>query len=81
LWAWEKPKLVGSVKISNVLADKTTGLIQTNIGNSSQLVYSISINPSDNTQIAVTGNGIIKILKLQEGTLKTLPIQKLEQKV
>ena len=80
LWAWEKPKLLGSLKISNALADKTTGLIHNN-SSTSQLVQSISINPVDNTQLAITGNGIIRIFKLQEGALKTLPIQKLEQKV
>ncbi|XP_054836556.1 cilia- and flagella-associated protein 57 [Eublepharis macularius] len=53
-WMWEKQRLMAIVK-----AD-----IQNNP------LYQVSFNPQDNTQVCVTGNGIFKLFRYTEGTLK-----------
>ena len=84
LWAWEKPKLLSSIKTANPSTDKnaashTAAAVANNTN--FNLIYSASINPNDSGQIAVIGHGIIKILRYQEGSFKTMPIQKTESKV
>ncbi|KAI8907767.1 WD40-repeat-containing domain protein, partial [Powellomyces hirtus] len=44
------------------------------------VVYQVSFNPSDNTQLCVIGNGIFKLFRYQEGMLKLFSVQKLEPK-
>ncbi|KAJ3172248.1 Cilia- and flagella-associated protein 57 [Geranomyces variabilis] len=44
------------------------------------VVYQVSFNPSDNTQVCVIGNGIFKLFRYQEGLLKLFSVQKLEPK-
>ncbi|XP_038967123.1 cilia- and flagella-associated protein 57 isoform X2 [Rattus norvegicus] len=59
-WLWEKQKVMAVIK-----AD-----IQNNP------IYQVSINPQDNTQVCITGNGIFKILRFAEGTLKQTNFQR-----
>jgi hypothetical protein len=44
-------------------------------------VYEVMFNPTDNTHISVVGNGIVKMLRYQEGTFKPMAVQKFEQRV
>jgi hypothetical protein len=44
-------------------------------------VTQVSFCPSDNTSLCVVGNGIFKLFRYQEGSLKQLPIQKFELRV
>ncbi|XP_046324350.1 cilia- and flagella-associated protein 57 isoform X7 [Marmota monax] len=39
-------------------------------------VFQVSINPQDNTQVCVTGNGMFKLLRFAEGTLKQTNFQR-----
>lgn len=41
-------------------------------------VYSVTFNPQDNTHLCVTGNGIFKMFRYQEGTLKSIATPKME---
>lgn len=34
------------------------------------VVFQVSFNPQDNTQVCVTGNGIFRLFRYTEGTLK-----------
>ncbi|KAM6962429.1 cilia- and flagella-associated protein 57-like [Aplochiton taeniatus] len=61
-WMWEKQKVMATVKTS-VTANP---------------VKQISLNPYDNTQVCVTGNGIFKVFRYTEGTLKQSTFQKLD---
>ncbi|XP_077882206.1 cilia- and flagella-associated protein 57 isoform X3 [Ictidomys tridecemlineatus] len=38
--------------------------------------FQVSINPQDNTQVCVTGNGMFKLLRFAEGTLKQTNFQR-----
>ncbi|XP_007432730.1 cilia- and flagella-associated protein 57, partial [Python bivittatus] len=53
-WMWEKQRTMAIVKVD----------VQNNP------LYQVSFNPQDNTQVCVTGNGIFKLYKYTEGTLK-----------
>uniref|UniRef100_A0A8C3TAC3 Cilia- and flagella-associated protein 57 n=1 Tax=Chelydra serpentina TaxID=8475 RepID=A0A8C3TAC3_CHESE len=59
-WMWEKQRTMAIVK-----AD-----IQNNP------VYQVSFNPQDNTQVCITGNGIFKLFRYTEGTLKQTNFQR-----
>nr|XP_013218266.3 cilia- and flagella-associated protein 57 isoform X1 [Ictidomys tridecemlineatus] len=59
-WLWEKQKVMA--------------LIRTDTQNNP--VYQVSINPQDNTQVCVTGNGMFKLLRFAEGTLKQTNFQR-----
>ncbi|XP_050817064.1 cilia- and flagella-associated protein 57 isoform X2 [Gopherus flavomarginatus] len=59
-WMWEKQRTMAVVK-----AD-----IQNNP------VYQVSFNPQDNTQVCITGNGIFKLFRYTEGTLKQTNFQR-----
>ncbi|XP_065409720.1 cilia- and flagella-associated protein 57 isoform X5 [Chrysemys picta bellii] len=59
-WMWEKQRMMAIVK-----AD-----IQNNP------VYQVSFNPQDNTQVCITGNGIFKLFRYTEGTLKQTNFQR-----
>ncbi|KAL6068558.1 hypothetical protein STEG23_000961 [Scotinomys teguina] len=59
-WLWEKQKVMAIVRSD----------VQNNP------VYQVSINPQDNTQVCVTGNGIFKLLRFAEGTLKQTNFQR-----
>ncbi|XP_061488605.1 cilia- and flagella-associated protein 57 isoform X1 [Rhineura floridana] len=53
-WMWEKQRTMAIVKVD----------VQNNP------LYQVSFNPQDNTQVCVTGNGIFKLFRYTEGTLK-----------
>ncbi|XP_058408125.1 cilia- and flagella-associated protein 57 isoform X2 [Diceros bicornis minor] len=59
-WLWEKQKVMA--------------IMRTDSQNSS--VYQVSFSPQDNTQVCVTGNGMFKLLRFAEGTLKQTNFQK-----
>uniref|UniRef100_A0A5F9C0V8 Cilia and flagella associated protein 57 n=1 Tax=Oryctolagus cuniculus TaxID=9986 RepID=A0A5F9C0V8_RABIT len=59
-WLWGKQKVMA--------------IIRTDIQNNP--IYQVSFNPQDNTQVCVTGNGIFKLLRFTEGTLKQTNFQR-----
>ncbi|XP_003462565.1 cilia- and flagella-associated protein 57 [Cavia porcellus] len=59
-WLWEKQKVMAIIR-----ADTQNNPI-----------YQVSINPQDNTQFCVTGNGMFKLLRFAEGTLKQTNFQR-----
>ncbi|XP_043430574.1 cilia- and flagella-associated protein 57 [Prionailurus bengalensis] len=59
-WLWEKQKVMA--------------IIRTDFQNNA--VYQVSFNPQDNTQVCVTGNGMFKLLRFAEGTLKQTNFQR-----
>ncbi|XP_025942665.1 cilia- and flagella-associated protein 57 isoform X1 [Apteryx rowi] len=59
-WLWEKQRLMAAVRIEA----PGSGLCQ------------VSFSPQDNAQVCITGNGIFKLIKYSEGTLKTTSLQK-----
>uniref|UniRef100_A0A8C7KEZ8 Cilia and flagella associated protein 57 n=1 Tax=Oncorhynchus kisutch TaxID=8019 RepID=A0A8C7KEZ8_ONCKI len=61
-WMWEKQKIIAMVK-TTVAANP---------------VNQVSLNPYDNTQICVSGNGVFKLFRYAEGALKQSTFQKLE---
>ncbi|XP_072308119.1 cilia- and flagella-associated protein 57 [Eucyclogobius newberryi] len=62
LWLWEKQK---------VLATVTTG-------SSNNPVTSVSFNPFNNTQLCVSGSGVLKLFRYAEGSLKQTSFPKVE---
>uniref|UniRef100_W5MH82 Cilia- and flagella-associated protein 57 n=1 Tax=Lepisosteus oculatus TaxID=7918 RepID=W5MH82_LEPOC len=61
-WMWEKQKVMATVKT----------------GTTTNPISQVSFNPQDNTQICVSGNGVFKLFRYAEGTLKQSNFQKLE---
>ncbi|XP_005410691.1 PREDICTED: cilia- and flagella-associated protein 57 isoform X2 [Chinchilla lanigera] len=59
-WLWEKQKVMAIIR-----ADTQNNPI-----------YQVSFNPQDNTQVCVTGNGMFKLLRFAEGTLKQTNFQR-----
>ncbi|XP_004484496.1 cilia- and flagella-associated protein 57 isoform X1 [Dasypus novemcinctus] len=59
-WLWEKQKVMA--------------IVRTDTQNNA--IYQVSFNPQDNTQVCVTGNGIFKLLRFGEGTLKQTNFQR-----
>ncbi|KAF6344214.1 cilia and flagella associated protein 57 [Rhinolophus ferrumequinum] len=59
-WLWEKQKVMAIVRIDS----QNNG------------VYQVSFGPQDNTQVCVTGNGMFKLLRFTEGTLKQTNFQR-----
>ncbi|XP_045440656.1 cilia- and flagella-associated protein 57 [Pipistrellus kuhlii] len=59
-WLWEKQKVMAMIKTD---AQNNT-------------VYQVSFSPQDNTQVCVTGNGMFKLLRFAEGTLKQTNFQR-----
>ncbi|XP_054547102.1 cilia- and flagella-associated protein 57 isoform X3 [Talpa occidentalis] len=59
-WLWEKQKVMA--------------IIRTDVQNNA--IYQVSFNPQDNTQVCITGNGIFKLLRFTEGTLKQTNFQR-----
>ncbi|XP_075386789.1 cilia- and flagella-associated protein 57 [Tenrec ecaudatus] len=59
-WLWEKQKVMA--------------IVRTDTQNNT--IYQVSFNPQDNTQVCVTGNGIFKLLRFAEGTLKQTNFQR-----
>uniref|UniRef100_A0A8D2ITN9 Cilia and flagella associated protein 57 n=1 Tax=Varanus komodoensis TaxID=61221 RepID=A0A8D2ITN9_VARKO len=53
-WMWEKQRTMAIVKVDT----------------QNNPPYQVSFNPQDNTQVCVTGNGIFKLFRYTEGTLK-----------
>jgi len=65
LWAWEKVKLLASIKVAQLTTDKYT----THGTASPAPTYEVQFNPIDPSQIFYLVNGVIKILLFQEGAL------------
>ncbi|XP_017737439.1 PREDICTED: cilia- and flagella-associated protein 57 isoform X3 [Rhinopithecus bieti] len=59
-WLWEKQKVMAIVRIDT----------------QNNPVYQVSFSPQDNTQVCVTGNGMFKLLRFTEGTLKQTNFQR-----
>uniref|UniRef100_A0A7M4FJ19 Cilia and flagella associated protein 57 n=1 Tax=Crocodylus porosus TaxID=8502 RepID=A0A7M4FJ19_CROPO len=59
-WMWEKQRLMAIVRADT----------------QNNPVYQVSFNPQDNTQICITGNGIFKLFRYIEGTLKQTNFQR-----
>ncbi|XP_054190628.1 cilia- and flagella-associated protein 57 isoform X6 [Homo sapiens] len=59
-WLWEKQKVMAIVRIDT----------------QNNPVYQVSFSPQDNTQVCVTGNGMFKLLRFAEGTLKQTSFQR-----
>uniref|UniRef100_A0A8C4J318 Cilia and flagella associated protein 57 n=1 Tax=Dromaius novaehollandiae TaxID=8790 RepID=A0A8C4J318_DRONO len=59
-WLWEKQRLMAAVRVEA-------------LGSS---LCQVSFSPQDNAQVCITGNGIFKLFKYSEGTLKTTGLQK-----
>uniref|UniRef100_F7GKM5 Cilia- and flagella-associated protein 57 n=1 Tax=Callithrix jacchus TaxID=9483 RepID=F7GKM5_CALJA len=59
-WLWEKQKVMA--------------IVRTDTQNNP--VYQVSFSPQDNTQVCVTGNGMFKLLRFTEGTLKQTNFQR-----
>ncbi|KAH6579119.1 hypothetical protein BASA60_003378 [Batrachochytrium salamandrivorans] len=94
-WSWEKSKTFASVKVAN-LSEKFASQQQNSpqsitggpqgAGKDSKehilglAVCQVSINPSDCTQICCIGNGIFKLFRYQEGSLKAMGTQKFDSK-
>ncbi|KAL2919821.1 hypothetical protein HK105_200738 [Polyrhizophydium stewartii] len=94
-WSWEKSKTFASVRTVNtpekiagqpaaamlVTATSSQGASKENkehlLGS---IVYQVSINPTDSTQICCIGNGIFKLFRYQEGILKAVGTQKYDYK-
>ncbi|TPX74759.1 hypothetical protein CcCBS67573_g03970 [Chytriomyces confervae] len=93
-WTWEKTKLMASVKTANVPGERygVSNVVaaalspggpapattkENMMGN---VVYQVSFNPNDNTQLCVVGNGIFKLFRYSEGSLKLSLFQKFEAK-
>ncbi|XP_068949908.1 cilia- and flagella-associated protein 57-like [Petaurus breviceps papuanus] len=53
---------------------KVMAIVRTDIQNNP--IYQVSFNPQDNTQICVIGNGIFKLFRYAEGTLKQTNFQR-----
>uniref|UniRef100_A0A8C6TUU5 Cilia and flagella associated protein 57 n=1 Tax=Neogobius melanostomus TaxID=47308 RepID=A0A8C6TUU5_9GOBI len=62
LWLWEKQK---------VLATVTTG-------SSNHLISQVSFNPYNNTQLCVSGSGVLRLFRYTEGSLKQTSYPKVE---
>lgn len=65
MWLWEKSKLLSTIKSTNPAGNPVT---------------KISFNPSDSTQICVTGQNVFKFLRYTEGHLKQHGTQKVDPK-
>lgn len=65
MWLWEKSKLLSTIKSTNPAGNPVT---------------QVSFNPSDSTQICVTGQNIFKFLRYTEGHLKQHGTQKIDPK-
>ncbi|XP_042299839.1 cilia- and flagella-associated protein 57-like, partial [Sceloporus undulatus] len=53
-WMWEKQRIMAIIRVDT----------------QNNPLYQVSFNPQDNTQVCVTGNGIFKLFRYTEGTLK-----------
>lgn len=71
LWNWEKSKIVTTLK---------TNVLQNNSIVRDPTVSNVSSNPTDQSLVCVTGNGIFKLLRYGEGGYKILSIPKLDTK-
>ncbi|XP_041912329.1 cilia- and flagella-associated protein 57-like isoform X1 [Alosa sapidissima] len=61
-WMWERQKVIATVKTTIV----------------PNPISQVSFSPYDNTQICVTGYGVLKVFRFMEGILKQTAFQKLD---
>ena len=73
LWAWEKPKLLATAKITPSMDRNFGGLVN--------FPFTVAINPSDSSQISVIGPNVFKMMRLQEGAFKNSAVAKIETRV
>lgn len=73
LWAWEKPKLLASVKVMPPSDKNPVALLN--------VPFTVALNPSDNGQVSVVGPNIFRLMRLQEGTFKNITVAKVETRV
>nr|XP_004672541.1 cilia- and flagella-associated protein 57 [Jaculus jaculus] len=59
-WLWEKQRVLA--------------IVRTDTQNNP--IYQVSFNPQDNTHVCITGNGMFKLLRFAEGTLKQTNFQR-----
>jgi WD40 repeat protein len=59
-WSWDKARLHGAVKVSNL-----TGSV----------IHECSFSPQDSSLVCVIGDGVFKFFRLQEGSFKNIPNQ------
>ncbi|KAJ3293662.1 Cilia- and flagella-associated protein 57 [Borealophlyctis nickersoniae] len=90
-WTWEKTKIMAQVRTASLPSSHTAAapaggapstVSNTTVGQGQLggVVYQVSFNPTDNTQLCVIGNGIFKLFRYQEGGLKAFAFQKTEPK-
>jgi hypothetical protein len=73
LWAWEKPKLLASVKV--VPPNEKTSGAMVNVS------FTIALNPTDSSQVSVIGPNIFRMMRFQEGVFKNITVAKVETRV
>ncbi|XP_062412142.1 cilia- and flagella-associated protein 57-like [Sardina pilchardus] len=61
-WMWERQKIMATVKTTII----------------TNPISQVSFSPYDNTQVCVTGYGVLKIFRFMEGILKQIAFQKLD---
>ncbi|EDV23338.1 uncharacterized protein TRIADDRAFT_27693 [Trichoplax adhaerens] len=62
-WTWEKSKPLACVKTTN---------------QHNATIYQVTFNPQDNSQVCVTGSGIFKLFRYNEGNLKQFAFLKMD---
>ncbi|XP_042852779.1 cilia- and flagella-associated protein 57 isoform X3 [Panthera tigris] len=73
-WLWEKQKVMAIIRTDS--QNNAVYQVPPNITSIVQVIKLVSFNPQDNTQVCVTGNGIFKLLRFAEGTLKQTNFQR-----
>jgi hypothetical protein len=76
-WNWEASKLLGTVKVSSIMGIGST--VNASLGH--LRVNQVQLNPWDNTQVAVVGKSLCKVLKYTEGGIRPLAQHKVDNKV
>ncbi|KAI8901791.1 hypothetical protein BC833DRAFT_76653 [Globomyces pollinis-pini] len=81
-WSWEKSKILASVRTTNQEKNAITSFQRDDKKDSTYgaVVYQCLMNPMDNTQISVVGNGIFRIYRFSEGQLKLSSNPKIDQR-
>ncbi|XP_026915256.2 cilia- and flagella-associated protein 57 isoform X1 [Acinonyx jubatus] len=73
-WLWEKQKVMAIIRTDS--QNNAVYQVPPNITSIVQVLKLVSFNPQDNTQVCVTGNGMFKLLRFAEGTLKQTNFQR-----
>ncbi|XP_042806543.1 cilia- and flagella-associated protein 57 isoform X3 [Panthera leo] len=73
-WLWEKQKVMAIIRTDS--QNNAVYQVPPSITSIVQVIKLVSFNPQDNTQVCVTGNGMFKLLRFAEGTLKQTNFQR-----